>query len=305
VVPEPGSTSSATTAIGAVVRAKRVEAGLSLRGMAGRLQISPATLSLLETGQARFTLDRLHSVSRILSIDLADLLSEADLDALGPPRATGPLSAASRPENVEVLDWRAYPPLSLDPVLQAALKCFAEKGYVGASIRDIATAAGMSVSGIYHYHESKHDMLTALIVAATSESKQRVEAARREGSTPVQRFTLMVQAMCHFHLYRRDLSLVSLSELQHLERDAFRRASPDRWAVQTMIDLEIAEAIDSGDFHTTEPQEAGRAVVMLTSALPRRYAKVDRALIPDITRIYTHFCLALVEHRPSGPASSS
>ena len=50
-------------------------------------------------------------------------------------------------------------------VLDAALKLFAEKGYFGTSLRDIATAVGVRESALYNYFPGKHALFEALILA--------------------------------------------------------------------------------------------------------------------------------------------
>src|SRR5258708_32376573 len=47
----------------------------------------------------------------------------------------------------------------LAKVLQHAAHIFCEKGYEGASMRDLSRAAGMSLAGLYHYFESKEELL--------------------------------------------------------------------------------------------------------------------------------------------------
>ncbi len=50
-------------------------------------------------------------------------------------------------------------------ILDAALKLFAENGYYGTSLRDIATAVGVRESALYHYFPGKEARFEALIVA--------------------------------------------------------------------------------------------------------------------------------------------
>ena len=44
-------------------------------------------------------------------------------------------------------------------ILAHAAEVFCEKGYEGASMRDLSRASGMSLSGLYHYFESKEKLL--------------------------------------------------------------------------------------------------------------------------------------------------
>lgn len=48
-----------------------------------------------------------------------------------------------------------------EQILNAALEVFAEKGYAGASMRDIARAVGVTEGLLYHYFESKEQLLEA------------------------------------------------------------------------------------------------------------------------------------------------
>ena len=50
-------------------------------------------------------------------------------------------------------------------ILDAALSVFAEKGYFGTSLRDIATAVGVRESALYNYFPKKEALFEALIVA--------------------------------------------------------------------------------------------------------------------------------------------
>ena len=47
----------------------------------------------------------------------------------------------------------------LAKLLHHAAHIFCEKGYEGASMRDLSRAAGMSLAGLYHYFDSKEDLL--------------------------------------------------------------------------------------------------------------------------------------------------
>lgn len=59
-----------------------------------------------------------------------------------------------------------------DEILTAARCIFADKGFVGAKIADIAAEAGLSHGLVYHYFETKEAILLALVESVTG----RIEA---------------------------------------------------------------------------------------------------------------------------------
>jgi AcrR family transcriptional regulator len=58
-----------------------------------------------------------------------------------------------------MMDERSAYDEKLESILRTAAAIFAEKGYHQASIRDIARATGVSLSGLYYYFDSKEELL--------------------------------------------------------------------------------------------------------------------------------------------------
>ena len=48
-------------------------------------------------------------------------------------------------------------------IMEVAINLFAQKGFASVSMRDIAKAAGINISTIYHYHESKADLFEDIL----------------------------------------------------------------------------------------------------------------------------------------------
>ena len=64
-------------------------------------------------------------------------------------------------------------------ILSAATQLFAENGFSGASISDIAEIVGISKSSIYHYFDSKEAILHALISAFAKDVSDLNQAASK------------------------------------------------------------------------------------------------------------------------------
>jgi AcrR family transcriptional regulator len=61
-------------------------------------------------------------------------------------------------------------------ILDAALGLFADKGYFGTSLRDVAGTVGVRESALYNYFASKEALFEALLTAHSVESDERLSA---------------------------------------------------------------------------------------------------------------------------------
>ena len=66
-------------------------------------------------------------------------------------------------------------------ILDAALELFADKGYFGTSLRDVATAVGVRESALYNYFKSKEALFDALILAHEHTKSQRLASLAGDG----------------------------------------------------------------------------------------------------------------------------
>lgn len=64
-----------------------------------------------------------------------------------------------------------------DRIYQAALALFRERGFESATMRDIASAAGMSLGAAYHYFSSKDAIVLAYYEQISAETERRTRAA--------------------------------------------------------------------------------------------------------------------------------
>ena len=68
-------------------------------------------------------------------------------------------------------------------LLDTALECFASEGYKAASMRVIASKAGVSLSHAYYYFGSKEDILAQLLLSLRQQQYEQALPAFDEGNT--------------------------------------------------------------------------------------------------------------------------
>ena len=69
-------------------------------------------------------------------------------------------------------------------ILLAAAKLFAERSFEATSINEIAGAAGLSKAGIYHYFDSKTDILRTMLIEHLESVGEIVDAALNTSDAP-------------------------------------------------------------------------------------------------------------------------
>lgn len=102
-------------------------------------------------------------------------------------------------------------------VLEHAARIFCEKGYAGASMRDLSRASGMSLAGLYHYFESKEELLY-LIQKHTFETIIENLRERLATSTdPEERVRIFVENHLEYFLANKEAMKVLTHEDETLK----------------------------------------------------------------------------------------
>ncbi|MBF6207767.1 TetR family transcriptional regulator [Streptomyces gardneri] len=275
----------------AIRRARRA-AGLSLREVARRLEVSPATLSAVETGKTGISLARLTRLSDVLGVPVTHLLGATSSAARPVTDRPGPGPGAPG-------GWRVFAPLDVDPVLAAALASFVEIGYHGTTVRAVARRAGTSVPGLYHHYRDKHDLLVRILDLTMDELHWRVRAARAEGRDSVHRVRVIVEALALFHTHRRDLGFIGASEMRSLSPGERARIARSRRDIQAILDDAIAEAHAERRIRTTDTRAAGRAIATMCTAIPQWFRESGPATPEEVAARYGDFALGMLGADPA------
>ncbi|GIH05584.1 TetR family transcriptional regulator [Rhizocola hellebori] len=125
--------------------------------------------------------------------------------------------AADLPEGVT-------PPGTRGRILVAALSLFAEYGFHGTSIRDIAAGIGINSATLYGHYPSKEHILAALVLIGHEELHHRMQQAVVDtDADPVAQVAALVRAQVLAHTDFPLLALVANQELHALSPE---RAAP-------------------------------------------------------------------------------
>jgi len=110
-------------------------------------------------------------------------------------------------------------------VLKTAAAIFAEKGYHSTSIRDIARATKMSLSGLYYYFESKEELLFLIqdycFSTVIGDCRKLLEGV----SDPVHRLKLLIENHLNYFVQNMNEMKVLSHEANAIGGDLFKKVN--------------------------------------------------------------------------------
>ncbi|HPE32399.1 MAG TPA: TetR/AcrR family transcriptional regulator [Parvularculaceae bacterium] len=116
-----------------------------------------------------------------------------------------------------------------EKILQAAERCFVASGFHGARMAQIAKEAGMSPGHVYHYFDSKEQIIAEMVRAHSGEKREMVERFEAAGDKLV------------------DHMVDNLEESIDSSTDPFWSALTLEMAAEATRNPEIAEVLRSTD----------------------------------------------------------
>ncbi|HET8765525.1 MAG TPA: TetR/AcrR family transcriptional regulator [Rhodanobacter sp.] len=146
-------------------------------------------------------------------------------------------------------------------VLEAALKLFAERGYAGASVRDVAAAAGVKPATIYAHYPSKEHILAELCRVGHEEQYRVVRSAVLASTgEPCDQLVAYVRAHVGFHTTYPMLAVVCNSELHVLGDELGSATFVLRRESEQLLREIIQRGLDAGAFHAPDAWLAVAAI---------------------------------------------
>ena len=163
-----------------------------------------------------------------------------------------------------------------DEILAAAARRFADAGFKGTSLQDIADDVGCSKATLLYHFDSKDAILAALIapaareLAALSDRIARLDAATAR-DVAIDGFADLVVR------YRREIALIFDELMRMFQRPAFEGIWPH---VERLIAACVGQSPDPDDQMLARATLAGLAAVVLN-----RTDRDDTALRESIVRV--------------------
>lgn len=186
----------------------------------------------------------------------------------------------------------------------AALELFAERGFHGTGIRDLAVRAGLSSATLYHYMGTKEDLLVRIM----RESLERLLAAGRQISRtgpPPEQVVGLVQIHVLTHATQRLQTQVVDGEMRALSPARRREIVALRDEYEELWSQAIETGHREGVFDLKTPSLARLALLDLCSGVARWYQPQGPTTREDLATRYAEMALGLLGAEPLPPATTA
>lgn len=130
-------------------------------------------------------------------------------------------------------------------ILIAAASLFHRRGFVGATTRELAKSLGLQRASLYHYLDSKQDLLYALCVTSLQIISRETEEAAKAAS-PEERLRCAIRAHVEAAVRDQDMHAVMLTELRSLDPERQAEVKNLRAAYERQVRELLREEQDAG-----------------------------------------------------------
>jgi TetR/AcrR family transcriptional regulator, cholesterol catabolism regulator len=107
----------------------------------------------------------------------------------------------------------------LAKLLDHAARIFCEKGYEGASMRDLSRATGMSLAGLYHYFASKEELLYLIQKHTFLTIIENLRGRLQSSSDPEERIRIFIENHVEYSMANKEAMKVLVHEDDTLKNE--------------------------------------------------------------------------------------
>lgn len=155
-------------------------------------------------------------------------------------------------------------------ICQGALKVFRTKGFHAASIREIATASGISLGSLYDYIEKKDDILFLVHKEILDQVYRRLDETFKKHKNPVDQLTNVVRELVNLTCRLKDEMLFIYTETKFLDKEyqtqILHRESEFVGAIEALIKRGVKEGL----FDCPNPDIMANIIAFTGAIIPLR-----------------------------------
>jgi AcrR family transcriptional regulator len=189
----------------------------------------------------------------------------------------------------------AREPSRREELIEVALKLFNDKGYEATSVQDIADAMNILKGSLYHYMQSKEDLLFWLIERTHERFLQLMTAVQNLDAPPTEKLKALIEGHVRIATQHVVEARVYADDFKSLDPGRKRvilnqRRRYDGFARQL---IEAAQEVGLASTDVS-PRLAGIAIMSMVTSIPRWFRPGGSISAEDLATAYGQYAIRLL-----------
>lgn len=191
-------------------------------------------------------------------------------------------------------------------VIAAAIGVFYDKGYADASMQDVADKVGVLKGSLYHYIDSKEQLLFGILAQSHAEAVALTEEVLAlDGVTPLQQLRAYLEMMATWYLTHIERVSIYFREADQLTGERLGQVQAEQRATARYLRRLLIAAQESGDIRADrDPRLSALLIFGTMNSFPDWY-RVDGPHSPGtVVSTFVDWTLTALGVSPAALASS-
>jgi TetR/AcrR family transcriptional regulator, cholesterol catabolism regulator len=168
-----------------------------------------------------------------------------------------------------------------EQILKEAQRLFSDKGYVAASMRDLADALQIKPASLYSHYRSKEEILWEIAIRSAEEFHQQVLPIAQGTGGFAERLEKMVRAHIEVVLRNIDASAIFFIEWKHLTGKQYERYEDKVKTYRKTFEGLLEAGIEAGEFRPVKHFNLTTRAFLASLDWVHRWYKADKEISPD------------------------
>lgn len=184
---------------------------------------------------------------------------------------------------------------TMGQICAVAVRVFHERGYHGATMRDIARAVGIRAPSIYNHFPTKETLLHHVMMQTLSALRKQVNDALDEHpADPISQISTFIREHIRFHLEYTSEAAVADNELRNLSEENRALVMAQRDDYEAILQKILEQGWEQGVFKEQESKLIKIAILTMCTTVASWYQPTGLLSPKEIAKAYTRFVLRMV-----------
>ena len=169
------------------------------------------------------------------------------------------------------------------------------KGYVGTTLRGIASTVGMEAQSLYNYFDSKQDLFAKMVEDGTRHIQNRVEGAiLQAGQTPSEKLWAGMKAHVMFYCDFEEVVLTR-EMLPHVDEKLRSKIIGVLKNYENMFKQILSDGVSTGEFREMDISTTSFALLGLGESVVNWFTPGGRLSAEEVGEQYANLAMRIVK----------